>query len=226
MRLLQVPVPRGFSFYRLLVPSGPCDAAWTAVQKASSSLRLPRLLPEGSPLPPGLPVFSGTAYRSVLLLNGMAKALSDLAPNGARITLFDETGVLAKRVTCLAPFSRSLAAVTRRPERYAAAQRNLMARYGLSLPLYTEASKAVFACDVLLAPDAGAVPLGYAGLLFTLEKALLPNARVFLCGEVTLPPPYGALCPQGIESGRFAAALAERCHVRLPEDLAAEISRT
>ncbi|MBQ5969112.1 MAG: hypothetical protein IJL52_03235 [Clostridia bacterium] len=222
-QLLRVPVPGAFSFYRLTVPGAPCTAGWNAVRKAASLLRLPLLLPKGVAAPPGLPVVCGTAYRSGLLLNGMAKALPALAPAGARITVLDDGGALAQRIAILAPFARALTVVTRRPQNYCAAQSDLMARFGVSLPVYRKAADAVFDCGVLFAPDAAAVPLGYAGLVFTLERQSFLNATVFTCKSVALPAPYDALRPDGTDPNRFAAALVERCRARLPEDLTAEV---
>lgn len=218
-RLFRVPVPKAFSFYRLTVFAAGDRSVPDAVRQTADVLRLPLLLPKGGAVPGGVPVFRGAAFRSVLLLNAMAAALPALCPGGARITVLDAAGVLSKRIAALAPAARSLTVVTQHPAAYDAVRQTLLTRFGLSVPVFDRAVDSVFACDALLSPDPAAVPLLFCGRLFTLERVVRPGAEVYTCGALTLPAPYDALCPEGIDPTLFAAALSERCHAHLPPDL-------
>ena len=218
---VRVALPRAFSFYRL--PIDPArDVSWDAVAALAETLRLPVLLPRGASPPCALPRFFETRFFSRTLMNGAVAAVAEMnrAAPFENITVADAPGVTDAHLCALAPFAATLTVVTAKKERFAPVSRQLLHRFGVSLLLQSRFDAPRSKNCVYIQTGADDVPLQFSGVVFTDRPKPLLNARVLTSGDVTLPAPFNALCPERVERRLFAAALSERCRVRTLESLA------
>lgn len=208
--LVRVAVPGGSFFYVLRAPrrSDPQMLFRLAARCAPDVLT-------ALPVPPDAPVrpFEPCAFplrRAAAALCAILP-LTRLPPQKLTVGAADPQGALCGRTQMLLPLASDVRIVTRQPDAFAFDALSARRRFGVSLTVGEDASLLAH-CDAVVcaAPDEAFrdVPL----LL-----SCMPSDGAFSPLPVRLPDSLARLCPQSVPPDLFAAALAEKCGVRVPE---------
>lgn len=174
------------------------------------------VIPEDAPIRP----FEGRKLRRQLLINTAHKILcgtkqADIA--GQELILVDEFGAYTQKIEGFAECSERLTVMTNRPEKYEAAAKRLMERFGVSL---TVRDKAFFGGEygTVISDLAKNVSPYFKGLLFTNDKVFPPCAHVVTGSGVDLSGYTDCDFPPQFDSVDIGEAMYELCYAgRLSE---------
>ena len=222
----QIALPGAVSFYRMTVQPADGKLPWDEISWAAGSLRTNMLLPEGA-LPEeksGARPFVPRALPLILLFNAAVGVLRTRRPEegGTPVTVVDPAAVLADRIDRIAPFASSLLVQTKAPALYQTARQRLMETFGLSLCV-SGLTAPLPEHGALVSLSANRVPRLFDGLLLTGEPRTLLCGETFAANGLVLPPGFELLRPAGIDKTQFAAALFERCGVKVLGELSFEL---
>lgn len=203
-------LPGGEAFFTVTAEKSFGRVPWQKLESCMGILRKNVLLTEGVTLPEnsGITEFVPDILPRVLLMNSAVKVLADTRHKS--LIVYDERCIYGEYIKKLVNAFERIRVVTPVPERYDIVAKELMADYGFSVEV---SDKPSYKADVVISRECS-VPLYYAGEVFTGERKLLMNARVYSGSEIDLPEEYEKVLPEGTDRLRFASALYEKCKVK------------
>ena len=211
--LVRVPVPEGSFFYVLRAPRRTeLSTLFRVAARCAPDVLTALPIPAGAGVRPFVPrIFP--MHRAAAALCAILPQTC-LPPQKLSVGVLDPGGALCGRTDALMPLAADVRIVTDEPQRFDADA--LLARRQFGASLTTGRDAALLAdCDAVICPTPDMAFRHVPVIL-----SCVPADGAFSLLPMLLPERYARLCPQSIPPDLFAAALAEKCGVRVPELLA------
>lgn len=208
--LVRVPVPGGSFFYVLRMPRQGDAGTLFRLAARCAPVVLTTL-----PVPPdaGVRLFRPTVFplrRAACALQTILPR-TGLPPQKLSLGVLDPDGALRGAVQTLLPLASDVRVVTRDARQFDPDARSARRRFGAPLTVGEDASL-LRRCDAVVCP---APDEAFRDVPVVLSCEAADGAFSLL--PVCLPDSLARSCPASVPPDLFAAALAERCGVQMPE---------